>query len=66
MEKLKKGHKAAGKSFKVHIDGFNLLPYLTGEEPKSPRPGFIYFSRRRLSSRPSSRAARTAQSVSCW
>jgi arylsulfatase A-like enzyme len=43
MEKLKKGHKAAGKTFKVHIDGFNLLPYLTGQEKKSPRPGFIYF-----------------------
>jgi arylsulfatase len=28
----------------VHIDGYNLLPYLTGEEKKSPRQGFIYFS----------------------
>jgi arylsulfatase len=28
----------------VHIDGFNLLPYLTGEEEKSPRQGFVYFS----------------------
>jgi arylsulfatase len=28
----------------VHIDGYNLLPYLTGEEDKSPRDGFIYFS----------------------
>jgi len=26
------------------IDGFNLLPYLTGEVDKSPRQGFIYFS----------------------
>jgi len=43
MDKLKKGHQAAGKTFKVHIDGYNLLPYLTGQEPKSPRPGFIYF-----------------------
>jgi arylsulfatase A-like enzyme len=43
IEKLKNGHEAAGKSFKVHIDGFNLLPYLTGQEAKSPRPGFIYF-----------------------
>ena len=43
MQKLLKGHKAAGKTFKVHIDGFNLLPYLTGQEKKSPRPGFIYF-----------------------
>jgi len=42
-EKLKKGHKAGDKTFKVHIDGFNLLPYLTGKEKKSPRPGLIYF-----------------------
>jgi arylsulfatase len=42
-EKLKKGHQAAGKKFKVHLDGYNLLPYLTGQEKKSPRPGFIYF-----------------------
>jgi arylsulfatase len=43
-EKLKTGHQAAGKTFKVHVDGYNLLPYLTGQEPKSPRKGFIYFS----------------------
>ena len=43
-EKLLTGHEALGKHFKVHLDGYNLLPYLTGKEPKSPRPGFIYFS----------------------
>ena len=43
MEKLKKGHEAAGKTFKVHIDGYNLLPYLTGKEKKSPRQGLVYF-----------------------
>jgi arylsulfatase len=43
VEKLKKGHQATGKTFKVHIDGYNLLPYLTGQDKKSPRPGFIYF-----------------------
>jgi arylsulfatase len=43
-EKLKKGgYQANGKTFKVHIDGYNLLPYLKGEVAKSPRPGFIYF-----------------------
>ena len=31
VEKLKKGHKVGDKNFKVHIDGYNLLPYLTGE-----------------------------------
>jgi arylsulfatase len=44
VEKLKQGHEAAGKTFRVHIDGFNLLPYLTGEIDKSPRQLFIYFS----------------------
>jgi len=44
VEKCKKGYKAGDKTFKVHIDGYNLLPYLTGQEKKSPRKGFIYFS----------------------
>jgi len=43
VEKCKKGHKAGDKTFKVHLDGYNLLPYLTGQEKKSPRKGFIYF-----------------------
>jgi arylsulfatase len=43
-EKLLKGHKAGDKKFKVHIDGYNFLPYFAGEEEKGPRPGFIYFS----------------------
>jgi hypothetical protein len=44
IEKLKKGHKAGDTEFKVHLDAFNLLPYLTGEVEESPRRGFIYFS----------------------
>ena len=44
VEKLKKGHQAGDKTFKVHIDGYNLLPYLSGDEEQSPRPGFFYFS----------------------
>ena len=43
VEKLKKGYTAGEKTFKVHIDGFNLLPYLTGKEKESPRKGLIYF-----------------------
>jgi len=43
VEKCKKGHKAGAKTFKVHIDGYNLLPYLTGKEKQSPRKGFVYF-----------------------
>ena len=44
IEKLKKGHQAGDRTYKVHIDGYNLLPYLTGQEKKSPRKGFMYFS----------------------
>jgi arylsulfatase A-like enzyme len=48
IEKLKKGHKVqlrgGTKEFKVHLDAFNLLPYLTGEVDEGPRKGFIYFS----------------------
>ena len=33
-----------GKKFKNHIDGYNLLPYLTGEQKESPRQFFFYFS----------------------
>ena len=44
IEKLKKGHKAGDKKFKVHIDGYNLLPFLTGREKESPRKGLVYFS----------------------
>ncbi len=44
VEKCKKGHKAGKKTFKVHLDGYNLLPYLTGKEKKSPRISYFYFS----------------------
>jgi arylsulfatase A-like enzyme len=43
-EKLLDGHKASGKTFKVHIDGYNMLPYLSGEMKESPRNFFFYFS----------------------
>ena len=43
-EKLKKGHKAIGRTYKNLIDGFNLLPYLTGEEKECPRKFFFYLS----------------------
>lgn len=43
-EKLKKGYKANGRTYKNHIDGYNLVPYLTGKEKHSPRNYFVYFS----------------------
>jgi arylsulfatase len=43
-EKLLAGYEAAGKTFKVHLDGYNQLPYLTGQEPRSARRNFFYFN----------------------
>ncbi len=43
-EKLLKGHRAGGSKFKVHLDGYNLLPYLTGEAEESPRTEMFYFT----------------------
>ena len=43
-EKLLKGHKVGDKTFKVHIDGINMIPYLTGQVKKSPRESFFYVS----------------------
>jgi arylsulfatase len=42
-EKLKKGHKANGKDWKVHLDGYNFLPYLKGEVDEGPRKEILYF-----------------------
>ena len=36
--------KAGDKTYKVHLDGYNFLPYLTGQEKKCPRDEFFYFS----------------------
>src|SRR6187431_104402 len=43
-DKLKKGYKAIGRTYKNHIDGYNLLPYLTGQEKECPRNLFVYVS----------------------
>jgi arylsulfatase len=43
-EKLLNGRRVGGKIYKVHLDGFNMLPYLTGEIKESPREFFFYIS----------------------
>jgi len=43
-EKLLKGYQAGRKNFKVHLDGYNLLPALKGEVKEWPRKEFFYFS----------------------
>ncbi|MCB0948900.1 MAG: sulfatase-like hydrolase/transferase, partial [Mycobacterium sp.] len=41
-DKLRAGHAAGDKTFRVHIDGYNALPYLTGQTDQSPRDWFFY------------------------
>jgi len=44
-EELKKGGvKAIGRTYKVHLDGYNFLPHLTGKEEKGPRREIFYFA----------------------
>lgn len=43
-DKLLKGHSVGGMNYKVHLDGYNLVPMLTGEVKKSPRNSFLYVS----------------------
>jgi arylsulfatase len=44
VSKVKQGYQANGKTFKVHLDGYNLLPFFRGEVKASPRKEFIYWS----------------------
>jgi len=43
-EQLLTGYSAIGRDYKVHLDGYNFLPYLTGEVEKGPRKEIFYFS----------------------
>jgi len=43
-EELLDGHQAGNKTFRVHLDGYNFLPYWTGESEFGPRKEFFYFS----------------------
>jgi arylsulfatase len=43
-QKLLKGHRANGKDYRVHLDGYNFLPYLTGKDKTGPRDEVFYFS----------------------
>ena len=43
-ENLLKGITENGRSYKVHLDGYNMLPYLTGKEKKGARKELFYFS----------------------
>ena len=44
-EKLVEGDvEAIGRTYKVHLDGYNTLPLLTGQEEEGPRKDIFYFS----------------------
>jgi len=42
--KLKSGHSAMGRDYKVHLDGYNLMPYFKGEVSEGPRKEFFYWT----------------------
>lgn len=41
-KELLKGKRIGSKNAKLHLDGYNFVPYLTGEADKGPRNEFIY------------------------
>ena len=43
-EKLLNGHSAGDMTYKVHLDGYNMLPYFTGETDEGPRQEMFYFT----------------------
>jgi arylsulfatase len=43
-DKLLKGYRVGSMTYKVHLDGYNLVPYLTGQADKSPRESFLYIN----------------------
>jgi arylsulfatase A-like enzyme len=47
-EQLLQGHQAGSKHFRVHLDGYNQLPYLTGEHAESARNEFFYYGEHAL------------------
>jgi arylsulfatase A-like enzyme len=44
VAKCAKGYSVGGKNFKVHLDGYNLIPFFKGEVKESPRKEFLYWS----------------------
>jgi arylsulfatase A-like enzyme len=43
-DQLLKGMKVGDTTFKVHLDGYNMLPLLTGQTTEDPRKEFFYFN----------------------
>ena len=43
-DKLLKGYTVGDMTYKVHLDGDSLVPYLNGQSEKSPRESFFYIN----------------------
>ncbi|MGA9252623.1 MAG: sulfatase-like hydrolase/transferase, partial [Roseobacter sp.] len=44
LEGITVAEVGGGRDYKVHLDGYNTLPYLLGEEDDTPRKEIFYFS----------------------
>jgi arylsulfatase len=44
VAKVKKGYKAGGKEWRVHLDGYDFMPFFKGRAKESPRKSIMYFS----------------------
>ena len=55
-DKLKAGFAVGGKTYKVHLDGYNQLPMLTGQTAGRPAQGVLLLQRRRPDGRDALRA----------
>jgi arylsulfatase len=44
VEKVKQGYLCGDRTFKVHLDGYNFLPFFKGEVKEPPRKEFFYWS----------------------
>jgi arylsulfatase A-like enzyme len=44
VEKVRNGARIGNKTFKLHLDGHNLVPFFRGETKESPRKDFIYWN----------------------
>ncbi len=44
VDKCLRGAQIGSKTFKIHLDGFNLVPFFNGEVKEAPRKGFLYWN----------------------
>ena len=51
-EKLLTGYQAGGMTYKVHLDGYNLMPYLKGDTARRPASRISLLDRRWRTGRP--------------